>query len=139
MHGKSVQGAGLPGWLMQSDILRPLAPVLNARSDTFIIRGYGDVKTRTTTRVKALCEAVVQRVPDYVNPDFNDAADTPFSPNLEWMPWYTPDPSLEPRNFDRNQLVKPRIADASLTPRDRRLQENFILGRRFKIVHFRWL
>ena len=34
-------GANKPGWLMQSDVLSPLAPVSNVRSDTFIDSGNG--------------------------------------------------------------------------------------------------
>ena len=35
-------GAGLPGYLKQQDILRPLAPIMASRGDTFVIRAYGE-------------------------------------------------------------------------------------------------
>lgn len=66
---------GLPGWTRQADLLRPLAPILSARDDTFTIRAYGDARDgsgRVTAR--AYCEAVVRRSRDYVDPA--DAADT---------------------------------------------------------------
>jgi hypothetical protein len=60
--------AGAPGYLLQGDLLSPLGPTLAARSDTFIIRTYGDAYNPATdeTTAQAWCEAVVQRLPDYV-------------------------------------------------------------------------
>ncbi len=62
--------SGFPGYLLQADVLSPLAPVLSARSDTFTIRTYGDVINPLTRQVegRAWCEAVVQRTPDYTVP-----------------------------------------------------------------------
>ncbi len=66
---------GFPGWVRQADVLRPLAPVLSARDDTFLIRAYGGSKDPVTgeNRSEAWCEAVVQRRADYVD----SVADTP--------------------------------------------------------------
>lgn len=60
---------GFPGWVRQADILRPLAPVLSVRDDTFLIRAYGGSKDPVTgeNRSEAWCEAVVQRRADYVD------------------------------------------------------------------------
>jgi hypothetical protein len=44
--------AGFPGWVMQGDVLSPLAPTLAARSDTFIIRTYGDAQTPPPPKLK---------------------------------------------------------------------------------------
>ncbi len=62
-HG--TQASGFTGYLMQSDILQALAPVLSVRSDTFVIRSYGSSLDPLTQRpvAKAWCEAIVQRVP----------------------------------------------------------------------------
>jgi hypothetical protein len=57
---------GLAGYVTQAALLKPIAPVMNARSDTFIIRSYGDVKTNGKGIVRVWCEAVVQRRVDYV-------------------------------------------------------------------------
>ena len=59
-----------PGWLSQADVLGILGPVLTARSDTFLVRAYGDTVNPATGAVqsRAWCEAIVQRVPDYVDP-----------------------------------------------------------------------
>ena len=65
---------GLPGWPRQADILRPLAPILSARDDTFRIRAYGDARdSNNKVKARAWCEAVVQRTRDYV--DSSEAAE----------------------------------------------------------------
>ena len=60
---------GLPGWVMQGDLLAQLGSVISARSDTFVIRTYGENKNPITGAIlgRAWCEAVVQRLPDYMN------------------------------------------------------------------------
>jgi hypothetical protein len=56
---------------MQGDVLQSIGSVLSARSDTFVIRTYGEVlnplDSTAAPRARAWCEAVVQRVPDYVD------------------------------------------------------------------------
>lgn len=65
---------GFPGWIRQADILRPIAPVLTARDDTFTIRAYGDFRDASGEVVaSAWCEATVQRRRDFVDP-VDDAA-----------------------------------------------------------------
>jgi len=72
-EGKSAYG--LPGWPRQADILRPLAPILSARDDTFTIRSYGDARDAAGKIIaRAWCEAVVRRTRDFVSPT-EDAAD----------------------------------------------------------------
>jgi hypothetical protein len=65
----------MPGYLMQQDIVQAIAPAIAARSDTFVIRTYGEVRNPRTGEVesRAWAEAVVQRLPDYVNPSADDA------------------------------------------------------------------
>ncbi|WP_309379810.1 hypothetical protein [Cerasicoccus frondis] len=78
------QAAGAPGYLLQGDILQALGPILTTRSDTFIIRGYGDVRNPYTDEVTATayCEATVQRIPEPAEGDptsitnINDPAGT---------------------------------------------------------------
>jgi hypothetical protein len=59
----------VPGYVTQADLLQSLGPVLSVRSDTFVIRAYGDMVNPVTQEVngRAWCEAVVQRIPDYVD------------------------------------------------------------------------
>jgi hypothetical protein len=65
---------GLPGWTRQADVLRPIAPILSARDDTFTIRAYGDARDAAgNITARATCEATVRRTRDYV--DSSDAPD----------------------------------------------------------------
>ena len=74
-------GYGLPGWTRQADILRPLAPILAVRDDTFTIRGYGDARDATgKVLAHAVCEAVVRRSREFV--DSSEAADILAPPKL---------------------------------------------------------
>lgn len=72
---------GLPGWTRQADVLRPLAPILTARDDTFTIRAYGDARDRSgNITARATCEATVRRCRDYVDPsDQPDSIRNPSS------------------------------------------------------------
>ncbi|MBL9190505.1 MAG: hypothetical protein JNK23_23705 [Opitutaceae bacterium] len=92
-------------WLTQADIMTALAPVLFPRSDTFVIRAYGEAVNPATNAAegRAWCEALVQRIPDYMD------ANTATGDAAEVLP---------------ANLVNPL---------------NQQLGRRFKVVSFRWL
>jgi len=74
----SSRPANAPGYLTQADLLNTLGPSLTARSDTFRIRAYGDVINPatggTTPDARAWCEAIVQRLPDYVEASVNPAS-----------------------------------------------------------------
>ncbi len=59
---------GSAGFLSQAAILNALGPQITVRGDTFCIRAYGDHRDASgTILAKSWCEAVVQRVPEYVN------------------------------------------------------------------------
>ena len=61
---------GMPGHLTQADLLQVLGPALSARSDTFLIRAYGESKDgKGKVQGRAWCEATVQRVPQPLDPD----------------------------------------------------------------------
>ncbi len=87
-----------PGYLRQSDIFSLLGTQMTTRSDTFVIRCYGESTDARSGKAeaKAYCEAVVQRYPDYMNP------------------------SNEPSSNPTESM-------------------NLTLGRRFRIIQFRWL
>lgn len=100
-----------PLHVKQADILTSIGPQLAARSDTFRIRTYGEsLDANGKVLAKAWCEAVVQRLPHYV-----DAADAPEAAA-------PPDPDPEPRT------VPAITSDAN---RD--------FGRRIEVRSFRWL
>jgi hypothetical protein len=61
---------GLPAFLTQGDILQVIGSTLRARSDSFVIRTYGESRgSDGKIAAKAWCEAVVQRFPDPLQPD----------------------------------------------------------------------
>jgi hypothetical protein len=101
--------AGIPGYVMQADILQGISTSLSVRGDTFLIRAYGESLTKDgKIAAKAWCEAVVQRMPDYI--DITDAADKKM----------------------RTAGQLPNVTPA-LSP----LNQTF--GRKFNIISFRWL
>jgi hypothetical protein len=101
--------AGVPGYIMQSDLLQGIGSSLAVRGDTFLVRGYGEsLNADGKVAAKAWCEAVVQRLPEYVDPA--DEADKVLR-----------DPAAVPG------------AELDLKPANR------TFGRHFKIVSFRWL
>jgi Tfp pilus assembly protein PilX len=66
---------GSAGYLSQAALLSSLGSQITVRGDTFLIRAYGDHRDKTgTVLAKSWCEAVVQRVPEYV--DASNAPDT---------------------------------------------------------------
>lgn len=107
-------------WLTQADIMSALAPTLFPRSDTFVIRTYGEALNPATGAIegRAWCEAIVQRLPEYF---------------------------ADPVNFPPESLVSafepvPDPANPDVVPEPTEAQKlNKALGRRFKVVSFRWL
>ena len=80
--GKSPQrttAAFAPKFLTQADILANIGAGLSARSDTFTVRAYGETVNPATQAVtgSAWCEAVVQRLPDYVAPSTGPSGNAP--------------------------------------------------------------
>jgi type II secretory pathway pseudopilin PulG len=61
---------GSMAYVDQADVLRNFSEQLTPRGDTFVIRSYGDaLDPNGNIMARAWCEAVVQRVPEYVNPE----------------------------------------------------------------------
>jgi hypothetical protein len=105
--------AGIPGYVIQSDLLKPIANTLSVRDDTFRIRAYGEARepgANGKVLARAWCEAIVQRVPEYSDP--------------------SNDPSEPARLMDKDGVFSDNSA---LTSANRRF------GRKFVIRGFRWL
>jgi len=102
---------GVPGYVIQSDLLKPISNALSTRDDTFRIRAYGESKNaQGIVLARAWCEAVVQRVPDYI--DGENAPDVPARQMSE-DGVFSDNPALSATNRK--------------------------WGRQFKLVSFRWI
>ena len=61
-------GFGMPGVVKQADVLTPIAPILSARSDSFVIRAYGEtVNKNGQVLARAWCEATVERANQFLD------------------------------------------------------------------------
>ena len=71
--------------LTSADIITAIAPFISVRSDTFLIRAYGDVinplvrdnNGQPITEGRAWCEALVQRLPEALNAEDNIVSPSP--------------------------------------------------------------
>ena len=68
--GNTQEGAS--AILSQGDLLSAIGASITVRSDTFVIRSYGDARQAGKVTARVWCEAVVQRLPSFV-----DAVDAP--------------------------------------------------------------
>lgn len=109
----------LPGYFSQLDLLTPMAPHLTTRGDTFTIRAYGESRDSSgRVAAKAYCQAVVQRLPDYI-----DSTDSPVEPALIEDP-------LNPGELKVNVTGSGESGLSDI---------NIRLGRKFVIRSFTWL
>ncbi len=70
---------GIPGYLTQADVLKRIGNNITVRDDTFTIRAYGEARGKNDeVNARAWCEAVVQRVPPYL-----DTSDKPETTHAE--------------------------------------------------------
>jgi hypothetical protein len=92
---KAAEGLGIvpnsSAYLTQADVIKTIAPMITPRSDTFLVRSYGDVTHPVTGEVTASvwCEAVVQRTPELTTPVSGviDLARDPLSPDVAKYPY----------------------------------------------------
>ena len=94
------RAVGAPGCLSQGDLLTAIGSQISVRSDTFVIRCYGDARdSADRIQATAWCEAVIQRVPEYIDPADKPEAQTG---------WPTATTTLTPANtkFGRRFMIK---------------------------------
>ncbi len=102
---------GIPGYVIQSDLLKPISNSLSTRDDTFRIRAYGEARSPNgKVLARAWCEAIVQRIPEYV-----DTSNAPHIPGRQM-------------NSQGEISDNPTFTNT-----------NKMWGRQFKIVNLRWL
>lgn len=120
--GKNVThvAMGAAGNLLQSDLLEVIGSSLSTRSDTFTIRAYGEAWNTSGDSAKCWIEAVIQRVPEFV--DRTNAAETA---------------TAGPKN--PTTLVPGSTNTGDVTTSNQLTPVNNVLGRRFRIVSFRTL
>lgn len=109
---------GIPGTIRQGDILAGLGSSITARSDTFVVRAYGEALNSNGFKVeaRAWCEAVIQRIP------------APVDDNGQLLVIANPDfPNGDPSRTD-DYILNP---DASVGAK--------LYGREFRVISFRWL
>ncbi|MDR1334025.1 MAG: hypothetical protein LBJ71_02290, partial [Holosporaceae bacterium] len=79
-----------PGYLTQADILQSTATTLCARGDTFCIYAYGNaLDANGNIEAETRCEAIVQRLPELVDPSKPDLG---RKYKILAMKWITPPP-----------------------------------------------
>ena len=125
-HQEEFREGGFPGVVTQADILEPLLPSLVTRGDTFRVRAYGDVKSASgRTLARVWCEAIVERVPEYVLDQTRPGGNAPWDrPLLENVREVRGMPPFVEEDFRES---------AELAAINRQF------GRRFVIRGFRWL
>jgi hypothetical protein len=143
-----IAGLGAPGIVTQMDVLNSIGPNLTARSDTFVVRAYGEALDDAGNVIgKAWVEVVVQRTSEYVAMAVGQKYPDYVEPNRRRLAYRVN--SSGGREYD-NQVL-PEMYEVSLPPnppgsnaqeRTALLQEqrlNRILGRRFRPTALRWL
>ena len=132
---------GAPGIVTQMDVLNSIGPNLTVRTDTFVVRAYGEALDNAGNTIgKAWVEVVVQRTPEYIGRAGVD-------PNRRKLATRGLDRDIgsgkdesDPRKLYENPLLENfevRPVSPSVTARE--ISINRIFGRRFKPVYMRWL
>ena len=113
---------GIPGFLIQGDLLEPLAPAMTVRGDSFVIRCYGESRdAKGAIAAAAYLEALVARSPEYLDAaSLNDSSPAAGSNKAI-------DPALL---LDQ---ATGAIQEGKLSGTNKRF------GRRFILKSFRWL
>ena len=143
-----IAGLGAPGIVTQMDVLNSVGPNLTARSDTFVVRAYGEAQDDAGNVIgKAWVEVVVQRSTEYMAMAVGQRYPEYVEPTRRKLAYRTN--SSANKEYDRQVLVETyevapapnppgsTAADRLALAQEQRL--NRILGRRFRATGLRWL
>jgi hypothetical protein len=147
-EGSVTAGLGAPGIVTQMDVLNSVGPNLTARSDTFVVRAYGEAQDDAGVVIgKAWVEVVVQRSTEYMAMGVGQRYPEYVEPNRRRLAYRVN--SSADKEYDRQVLVEtyeaappPSPPGASLNDRNALRDEqrlNRIMGRRFRVTGLRWL
>jgi hypothetical protein len=141
-------GLGAPGIVTQMDVLNSVGPNLTARSDTFVVRAYGEAQDDAGNVIgKAWVEVVVQRSTEYMAMAVGQRYPEYVEPTRRKLAYRIN--SSADKEYDRQVLVETyevapppnppgsTAADRLALSQEQRL--NRILGRRFRATGLRWL
>jgi hypothetical protein len=147
-EGSVTAGLGAPGIVTQMDVLNSVGPNLTARSDTFVVRAYGEAQDDAGNVIgKAWVEVVVQRSTEYMAMGVGQRYPEFVEPTRRRLAYRVN--SDANKAYDRQALVETyevapppnppgsTAADRLALAQEQRL--NRILGRRFRATGLRWL
>ena len=128
----AIAGLGAPGIVTQKDVLNSIGPNLAARSDTFVVRAYGEAFDNSGNPIgKAWVEVVVQRTTEFVGPSWVEPnRRKQYYRNNDGSPTSEYDTKPIVDHFERNPLATGTAQPGHV---------NRLFGRRFKATSTRWL
>lgn len=130
---KVTAALGAPGIVTQMDVLNSIGPNLTARSDTFVIRAYGEAYDNNGQSIgKAWVEVVAQRSTDYI-------ALANEEPNIRAQFYRNNDGSSNSDYETKPTTDHYKRNTSSNVTKNHLINLNRILGRRFNTISLRWL
>ncbi len=130
---KVTAALGAPGIVTQMDVLNSIGPNLTARSDTFVIRAYGEAFDNNGQSIgKAWVEVVAQRSTDFI-------ALANEEPNIRSQFYRNNDGSSNSDYETKPTTDRYKRNTSTDVTKNRLINLNRILGRRFNTISLRWL
>jgi hypothetical protein len=130
---KVTAALGAPGIVTQMDVLNSIGPNLTARSDTFVIRAYGEAFDNNGQSIgKAWVEVVAQRSTDFI-------ALANEEPNIRSQFYRNNDGTANSDYQTKPTTDRYKRNTSTNVTKNQLINLNRILGRRFNTVSLRWL
>jgi len=148
-HTKAIAGLGAPGIVTQMDVLNSVGPNLTPRSDTFVVRAFGEALDNAGASIgKAWVEIVIQRTPEYFDQttaklatDFDPAKDEVNRRKLSYRTISQANTTAYDKVpiLDQYEPITASTSNGVVTPKVDAANLNRLFGRRFKTTSLRWL